>query len=213
MAQQRIAYLGEEVLRKKAAPVTKFDAQLVALGEELVETMRQAAGLGLAAPQIRVSQRVIAVRVLDKEEAEEAAEDQAPQQLPVLVLVNPVIIVASEEEITAREGCLSLPTLQGQVRRAARVVVRAQGLDGQPWEWEATGLQARVLQHEIDHLDGILFIDRAEPESLVWLVPDEEEEEGYREEPTTLAEVVARFERLQRRQQGQMAAGSAQGQR
>lgn len=191
MSVRRISYLGEPVLRAKARPVDEIDQAVIDLARDMVETMLEEPGLGLAAPQVGESRRIIVVRI-DADEHEET-------EPRTVALINPVIIQASEEEVEGREGCLSLPTLQGIVPRAQEVLVAAVGLDGEEVRIEGEGLLARVLQHEIDHLDGVLFIDRADPESLVWLVPDEEEEEGYRRQPTTLEEVVERFERITRR--------------
>jgi peptide deformylase len=107
----------------------------------------------------------------------------------------------------ALEGCLSLPTLQAEVRRPLKVVVTGLTPEEEEMRLEAEGLLARVLLHEIDHLDGILLTDRAEPDSLGWMIPDEEEEGGYRLEPTALEEVMEAFERLRQRQAAQEGSG------
>lgn len=227
MAVRRILYLGEPLLREVARPVETFDASLAALAEDMIDTMLDAPGLGLSAPQVGASLRLIVVRVprcdadgeekaTEGDDAEggrsagtgEVAEAEEPDEATVLVLANPEIIQVGEETVTRIEGCLSLPTLHGLVTRPDRIVVRGTTLQGEKLEMEASGLLSRVFQHEIDHLNGVLFIDRADPESLYWLVPDEDEETGYREEPTTPEEVVERFERLRQRRLGRQAKTS-----
>ena len=228
MAIRRILYLGEPILREVARPVEVLDAAIAALAEDMIETMLDAPGLGLSAPQVGASVRLIVVRVprLDAAGEEEAVASQNTQaghctevcqgaeaaredKASVLVLANPEIVKYGEESATRLEGCLSLPTLQGLVTRPDTIIVHATTLEGEKLRMEASGLLSRVLQHEIDHLNGVLFIDRADPESLHWLVPDEEEETGYREEPTTPEEVVERFERLRQRRLRQQAETSA----
>ncbi|GFN24024.1 peptide deformylase [Thermanaeromonas sp. C210] len=144
MAVYKIVTLGEPVLREKAQPVTKITPNLLRLIDNMAETMYFAPGVGLAAPQIGVSKRVIVVDVGDG----------------LVELINPEIIAAEGTEVGI-EGCLSIPGVQGEVPRAARVVVRGLDRYGRGREYNARGLFARALQHEIDHLDGILFIDRA----------------------------------------------------
>ncbi|MGI9952327.1 peptide deformylase [Moorellaceae bacterium AZ2] len=144
MAVYKIVILGEPVLREKARPVTKITPNLVKLIDNMAETMYFAPGVGLAAPQIGVSKRVI---VIDVGEG-------------LVELINPEIVAAEGTEVGV-EGCLSIPGVQGEVPRSARVVVRGLDRYGREREYSAGGLFARALQHEIDHLDGILFIDRA----------------------------------------------------
>ena len=150
MAVRRIALLGEEVLREKGVEVEAFDDDLRRLVADMLETMYFAEGIGLAAPQISVSQRVCVLDLRD-EEAPEAGR---------WVFVNPVVVESSDEEDKKPEGCLSIPEMEDIVTRPARVTVRGFDAEGQAIEVEAEGLLARALQHEIDHLDGILFIDR-----------------------------------------------------
>lgn len=218
MAVRRILYLGEPLLREVARPVETFDASLAALAEDMIETMLDAPGLGLSAPQVGAGIRLIVVRLprpdaeVEQEGTEggdsasgqsghagETAQAENEDEATVLVLANPEVVESGQETVTRIEGCLSLPTLHGLVTRPDSVIVRGTTLEGQQVEVEASGLLCRIFQHEIDHLDGVLFIDRAEPDSLYWLVPDEEEESGYREEPATVEEVVKRFERLRQR--------------
>src|SRR5204862_1550209 len=138
--------LGSPVLRQKSPAVPKVDDAVRRLVDDLFETMRAAKGVGLAANPIGVARRVAVVDI--------GAEDP-----PALVLINPVIVERSDEEETAEEGCLSIPEIFGDVTRAARIVVEALDQDGSRARVEASGYKARAIQHEIDHLDGILFLD------------------------------------------------------
>ena len=142
--------LGEEILRDPGVEVEAFDDELRELVEDMLETMYFAEGIGLAAPQIGVSRRVC---VLD------LADEDKPENGP-WIFVNPVIVESSDEEDKATEGCLSIPEMEEVVSRPARVTVRGFDAEGEAIEVEADGLFARALQHEIDHLDGVLFIDR-----------------------------------------------------
>lgn len=135
------------ILRQKTKPVNEFDAKLAALISDMAETMYDAPGVGLAAPQVGVARKII---VYDVAPAEEKGAFSA--------LINPKIIEAEGREI-GEEGCLSVRELCAEVSRASRIVVDAQAIDGTPVIIEAEGWLARVLQHEIDHLNGILFID------------------------------------------------------
>lgn len=147
------------VLRKKAHKVAKFDdAKLQALIDDMVETLMDAPGVGLAAPQVAVSQRVIVVRLPDDEQAKEEYGDDAGILYEV---VNPEIIRVSREMVDGVEACLSIPGYFGTVSRHEAVTVRGQDRQGKMIRIKARDWLARVFQHEIDHLDGILFIDRA----------------------------------------------------
>ncbi len=188
MAVRRIVYCGDAVLRRRAQRLRDIDEDVVRLLDDLRDTMQHASGLGLAAAQIGVP--VAAVTVLHDLESEQ-----------VLQLINPRII-ESEGEQEGTEACLSLPTLRGTVIRPARVVVAAIDPSGNPITLEGEGLMARCLSHELDHLEGRLFIDLVEPDSLCWLRPDENEESGYRTEPTTVEEALEAFNRLRARQEG-----------
>jgi peptide deformylase len=136
------------VLMKPGAKVTVFDAKLKRLTEEMFESMYAAQGIGLAAPQIAISQRITVIDVSFKKNPEEK-----------IVLINPEI-VAREGKQLEEEGCLSLPEIREKVSRAAKVKVRAQDVTGEWFEVDGEELLARAMQHEIDHLDGVLFIDR-----------------------------------------------------
>ena len=184
--KREILYCGHPTLRKKARRVRQITPDLIQLLTDMVETMIEAPGVGLAAPQVGESVCAIVVR-------EDVSDDSE-----IHCLLNPRIVDASAEQEESVEGCLSFPTLQGIVVRPSGVVVEGMGLDGQVKRVTGEGLFARAMQHEIDHLDGVLFVDRVEKDSLGWMVPDENEENGYRIEPTTLEEVIGRFERLRR---------------
>lgn len=188
MPIREILYCGHPVLRRKAKRIREVDDALLELIEDMTQTMIEAPGVGLAAPQVGESIRLIVVRADDEEDSE------------VHALLNPRIISRQGKD-TAVEGCLSLPTLWGEVTRAARVVAEGTTPDGRTVQIEAEDLLARALQHEIDHLEGILFLDRADRDSLAWRVPDEKEEGGYRLDPTTAEEVSERFNRLQKQRE------------
>lgn len=204
MSVLRIRYLGDPVLRARAEPVTEITDELRCLARDMIETLLDEPGLGLAAPQVGESRRLVVVRIispLDEDRSEEEVEDDE-EEIEVQALINPEIIEAGDDLLVSREGCLSLPTLYGDVPRAREVVVRAVTIAGDEIQMHAEGLMARILQHELDHLDGTVFLDRADPDSLVWLVPDEDEESGRREDPTSVEEALARFERLAHRRAG-----------
>jgi peptide deformylase len=167
MPLRTIATLPDEVLRRKARPVTAFDAKLQSLVEDMIETMRAAPGVGLAAPQVAVPERVIVVEYPEDDEDEGAA----PR---LFVMVNPEIVKASPETEAGVEGCLSIPGLVGEVERSLSVTVKGLNRRGQPMRVRARGWLARVFQHEIDHLNGVLFTDRA---ARVW-IPEEPVEDS-----------------------------------
>ena len=162
----RIVVNGHPALRAKSLPVNKIDDEVRHLGEELVRSLRgsEVAGVGLAAPQIGVNRRMIVIDTAPRDGAPSPA-DRSPgeillePQMP-LVMVNPEILSTGGEAVTASEGCLSLPGVEGHVTRPSRVILKTQFLDGGDVTVECGGLLARCLQHEIDHLDGTLFYDR-----------------------------------------------------
>jgi peptide deformylase len=137
----------DTVLRERALEVTKFNANLHKLLDDLADTMYDADGVGLAAPQVGILKRVIVIDVGDEHE--------------LIELVNPEIISMEGEQL-GPEGCLSIPGLQGDVRRSNRVIIRGQDRNGNPVQYESTEFLSRAFQHEIDHLNGRLFIDMAE---------------------------------------------------
>ena len=190
MPKREILLIGHPTLRAKAKRVTNITAEIAQLVEDMKDTMAEEGGVGLAAPQVGARVRAIAVR-------RDITEDDE-----VFCLLNPRI-VACEGEQEGTEGCLSLPTLQGIVVRTEKVVAEGMSLEGERIRIEGEGLFARALEHEIDHLDGTLLVDRVEEGTLGWMVPDEDEEFGYRLEPTSVEEAVEQFERLRKRREGQ----------
>ncbi len=155
------------VLRRKAVRVKEYDAKLRTLIADMWETLHEANGVGLAAPQIGVSQRVVVIEIPADEEEGRPAKSFA--------LCNPEIVKASGEEV-GEEGCLSVPGYWGEVKRAATVTVKGFTPQGKPIRVKGHGLLARALQHELDHLDGILFIDRLESLDKLHHVSDTDEE-------------------------------------
>ncbi|THF74256.1 peptide deformylase [Cohnella fermenti] len=151
----------DDVLREPANTVTKFNSNLHKLLDDMAETMYDADGVGLAAPQVGISKRVIVV--------------DADEEHGLIELVNPEI-VSKEGEQLGPEGCLSIPGLQGDVRRALRVTIRGQDRHGNPVEYSGSELLARAFQHEVDHLNGVLFIDLAESVYERKAVPEQSEE-------------------------------------
>ena len=154
MAVRRVLRMGEPLLRAVAAPVERFDAALAALVADMDETMRHLNGAGIAAPQIGVSARVVIFELKDN--------PRYPQLTPVpyTVLVNPLVTPLTTEQDEGWEGCLSVPGMRGLVPRFRRL--RYQGFDahGAPIDRVVEGFHARVVQHEVDHLDGVLFPQR-----------------------------------------------------
>lgn len=178
MAILDIIKLGHPTLRKKAHKVTNFkDPKFQRLIDDMTETMIAAPGVGLAAPQVDVSQRLIVVRLPDDEESKEEYGDQAGV---LYVVANPEIARASEEMVEGVEGCLSIPNYLGLVDRHEAVTVKGQDRHGKEIRIKAKGWLARVFQHEIDHLDGILHIDRA---SKVWKADEPPPFDVEEEEP------------------------------
>jgi peptide deformylase len=152
-------------LRKRAARVRAVTPSIQSLADDMVDTMRAAPGVGLAAPQVDVSQRLIVV-----EFADESEDPDDPEQDPKLyVVINPEIVRRSPETVMGTEGCLSLPGVMGEVERHEWVTVKGLDRNGNPFKKQAHGWLGRIFQHEIDHLDGILFIDHA---TQVWRVEE-----------------------------------------
>jgi peptide deformylase len=167
MTVREIVFVPDPVLRKKAKTVTKFDDKLQILIDDMVETMRVAPGVGLAAPQVGVLERVIVVEYYENEEAEEDDENDDAQPAPkrLYTIVNPEITRSSTEVEDGTEGCLSVPGYQGEVERHIAITVKGQNRHGQPVTLKLKDWTARIFQHEIDHLNGVLFTDLA---SRIW---------------------------------------------
>ena len=151
MGTRRILTYGAPILRQPTRPVTDLNGNLQLLIDDMVETMYAAPGLGLAANQVGSPHRLFVAN---------PAEDRDPAKL--LVMINPAL-VETEGEILSEEGCLSVPDFREDVRRARRVLLRGLDRHGHPLEIEGEDLLARIFQHEIDHLDGLLFVDRLSP--------------------------------------------------
>ena len=145
MGTRKIVTLGDDTLRKHCKPQEKFDRRLATLLKDMAETMYKAEGVGLAAPQVGILRRVAVVDV---------TEDHSG----LLEMVNPEII-EREGEQTGREGCLSVPGRQGVVTRPMKIKVRFQDRNGDTFELETEGFEARAICHELDHLDGVLYVD------------------------------------------------------
>jgi peptide deformylase len=172
MALRTIITLPEPVLYRKAHAVTKFDKNLQTLIDDMIDTMRDAPGVGLAAPQVGVSDRVIVVEYADQ--PEEADSEEYKEVKPKLyVMINPEIVKTSEETVMGVEGCLSVPALVGEVERFEEIQVKGLNRRGQPMKVKAKGWLARIFQHEVDHINGVIFTQRA---TRVWKPETEKEE-------------------------------------
>jgi peptide deformylase len=154
--ERPVVKIPAEVLRQVAPDVTKITKKTLLLIEDMMRIMRKANGVGLAAPQVAVLQRVIVIH---------------PEGMKPTALINPRIVKAEGEQ-TGQEGCLSIPGLYGDVKRASYVEVEALDRRGRELTYELEGMPARIAQHEIDHLDGVLFIDKVIAETLHWMHPE-----------------------------------------
>ena len=147
MASSEVKKYGSDVLREVAQPVEEITDGIRQIAEDMLKTMYSSDGVGLAAPQIGISKRIIVIDI-----------DPYDPSYDPMVLINPEI-VEREGQVDAEEGCLSVPEIRGGVKRSEKVTVKALNLDGERVQIEATDLLARALQHEIDHLNGVLFVD------------------------------------------------------
>jgi peptide deformylase len=158
------------ILRRKAHAIKDFqDPALQKLIDDMVETMREAPGVGLAAPQVAVSQRLAVIEYAPG--SEDLPEDAEPPEPKLYIILNPEITTKSEEMVEGAEGCLSIPGYAGNVLRHKAITIKALNRKGRPIKIKAEGWLARIFQHEIDHLDGVLFIDKA---TKVWKMKDDE---------------------------------------
>ena len=175
-----IVQIGDPVLRRKAHKITQIDRDIRLLADDMVETLHDSGGVGLAAPQIGESIRMIVV---------EYPEDDSVEDSPVKTykVINPEIIWRSEETVEGNEGCLSIPGYVGTVERNESIKVKGLSVFGRPLKISASGWLARIFQHEIDHLEGICYIDRA----TEIFQPSENPEEGSEEEPAEGTEPTA----------------------
>ncbi len=167
MALREIVNIPDPVLRRKARKVIEFDKDFQSLVDDMIATMRAAPGVGLAAPQVGISTRLIVV------EYGEVEDEEDPNKAKKLyVVANPEIIHTSIETEIGNEACLSVPGLVGEVERFSQVVVRGKNRRGQPVRIHVHSWMARIFQHEMDHLDGILFTDRA---THIWKPTEDEQ--------------------------------------
>lgn len=173
MALREIITLGDPRLRQRSRPVEKITPEIRTLIQDMVETMHTQQGVGLAAAQVGELQRLIVVEVPEDEEVPGSGE--------LYVVINPEIVKASAETEVGTEGCLSVPGWVGEVERATQVVVRGLNRQGKPLRLRAEGYLARVFQHEIDHCNGVLYIDRLTAPDRIWSVQEGEEEQAERE--------------------------------
>ncbi len=172
MPLRKIVTLPDPILRRKARAVSNYGKSFQTLVDDMVETMREAPGVGLAAPQVGIGERLIVVEYA--EPPEEGDEEPKKEVKPKLyVMVNPEIVKTSEETELGVEGCLSIPGLVGEVERFSTVQIKGLNRRGQPMKVKAEGWLARIFQHEIDHINGVVFPDRA---TRVWKPEPEEEE-------------------------------------
>ena len=167
MVVREIITLPHPILRRKSRKVSDFGSDFQKFVDDMIDTMREAPGVGLAAPQVNVPLRVIAVEFGDEE------DEEVPQKL--YVMVNPEITRKSREVVTGIEACLSIPEVAGDVDRPLTVTVKGQNRRGQPLKIKAKGWLARIFQHEVDHLNGVLFVDHAD---RVWKIEEEPSQVG-----------------------------------
>ncbi len=191
MSLLEIITLPNNLLRQKMRPVTQFDDDLQELIENMIETMREANGVGLAAPQIGRNKQLAVIETLPDYDDN---DEEIPNSRDLFVIVNPEIVWFSRGTETAVEGCLSIPGYLGEVERAEAVRVRAQDRHGKKIKLKLSGWTARIFQHEIDHLNGVLYIDKLTAPENLWT------EEAFRErfedddEAETAAEMTAASE-------------------
>jgi peptide deformylase len=180
MSVLEITTLEDPILRQQADPVTRFDRETQALIDNMIETMREANGVGLAAPQIGLPLRLAVIETLPKFDAD---DNEIPDSRQLFVIANPEVVWLSPEMVDGIEGCLSIPGYVGEVARHQRIRVRAQDRFGAKIRLQLGSWTARIFQHEIDHLNGVLFIDRLTSPENFWSEAEyrelfEEEAEG-----------------------------------
>lgn len=158
--QRPVVKIPDPVLRKTCTDITKISKKTLYLVDEMMRIMRKANGIGLAAPQVGVTQNLIVI---------------APSEFKPMALINPKIVKQEGEQI-GQEGCLSIPGLYGDVKRSNYIEVEAYDRKGNAITLELEGLPSRVVQHEVDHLNGVLFIDKVDPATLYWTDPDKNDD-------------------------------------
>lgn len=170
----KIVQYGDPILKKKGQPITAFDKKLAKLADDMVDTMHEAAGIGLAAQQVGLALQICVMDLRETESDFSYKLDGSSPPLDLVMpmaLVNPVVEVVPEPKEAYEEGCLSFPEIRGDVVRPETVRVRFQDVHGQPHEMVCDGLLARCVQHEVDHLNGVLFIERMSKAVLAKLEP------------------------------------------
>ncbi len=168
--QRNIKKIGDPVLRRKAKKVEKVNKDIQKLADDMLETMHGAEGLGLAAPQVGVSQRLFVIEL--------PKDDKIPGSGVPYVFINPELSNLSADTDEKAEGCLSIPGWRGEVARSLRLTIKGMDRNGNRIKLEVEGMLARAIQHEMDHLDGVLYIDKLVAPDRVWRVKEGEEEEN-----------------------------------
>ncbi len=186
MALREVVTIGDERLRQRSRPVKEITSEIRELIDDMVETMYASDGIGLAAVQVGEMHRIVVVELPEDEE-----EPQSGQRY---VVVNPEILKSSREVEEGIEGCLSVPGYIGEVERAQSVLVRGVDRHGKRFRLKAHGMLARVFQHEIDHCDGVLFIDKLTAPDRIWTVTEGEEEQAEAAQRVPDTEAVASVE-------------------
>jgi len=176
MATREILLSANPLLRDKSHRVRQVDAEVRRLIEDMIETMRAANGIGLAAIQVGAPWRVIVIEAPEEPEKKEGEEEAVPRPKRLYVVINPELARKSRQMEDGIEGCLSIPGWVGEVSRHSAVTVKGLDREGKRVRVKAEGLLARVFQHEIDHCHGVLFTDHIEDPEKIWPVPEGEEE-------------------------------------
>lgn len=165
--KKKLTYFGNPVLRKRSEPINTINEEICQIAQDLIDTVKALNGAGLAAPQIGISLRIFVIcfeNGVDKEGMPIMSSE--PQ-----VFINPQIKLSNSKSVSLEEGCLSIPNIREEVVRPETIIVEATGLDGKVFKETATGWRARVIMHENDHLNGVLFIDRLDPKTRKILQP------------------------------------------
>jgi len=171
MALRKIIYADDPRLRQKAKKVKNFGPELKKLAADMLETMRESNGVGLAGPQIGVMQRIFVAEIPEDEEDPDSGKS--------FVIINPEITKRSEKREEGQEGCLSIPGWYGMVNRHVGIEIKTRTLKGKTIKLRPTGFLARIFQHENDHLDGILFVDHISEAEKLWQIEPEEDNDQY----------------------------------
>lgn len=188
MAVREVITIGDPRLRQTSDEITEITPEIEQLIDDMIETMHEEDGMGLAAVQVGEMQRIILVELpeMEPEESEEGEEIEPIQgQGELYIVLNPRIVRESKETEAGIEGCLSVPGYVGEVERAVQVTVRGRDRHGKKFRLRPRGLLARVFQHEIDHCNGVLYVDKLTDMSKMWIVVEgtEEEVEATQEAP------------------------------